>query len=109
MFRVEEMCRVFEVSRSGYYRWLKWGPSPRELSNRKLDAMIRTIYDDTKGRYGSPKITPCLHTQPFPVTPRVQCALQPTCSRRPLQTSSVKVTREFRAVSERAYPYPLHP
>ncbi|MBP8985934.1 MAG: IS3 family transposase [Syntrophobacterales bacterium] len=57
MFRVEEMCRVFEVSRSGYYRWLKRSPSPRELSNRKLDAMICTIYDDTKGRYGSPKIT----------------------------------------------------
>jgi len=51
------MCRVFEVSRSGYYRWVKREPSRREVDNRKLDAEIREIYDKSKGRYGSPKIT----------------------------------------------------
>ena len=51
------MCRVLEVSRSGYYRWLKHKPSQRELDNQRLDAQIRQIYDDNKGRYGSPKIT----------------------------------------------------
>ena len=51
------MCRVLEVSRSGYYRWLKHKPSQRQLDNRSLDAEIRQIYDDSKGRYGSPKIT----------------------------------------------------
>jgi putative transposase len=45
------------VSHSGYYRWLKRGPSRREVYNRKLDAEIREIYDHNKGRYGSPKIT----------------------------------------------------
>jgi len=51
------MCRVFKVSRSGYYRWLKRGPSQREIDNRRLDEEIREIYIDSKGRYGSPKIT----------------------------------------------------
>ena len=51
------MCRVLEVSRSGYYRWLKHKPSQRELDNQRLDAEIREIYDSSKGRYGSPKIT----------------------------------------------------
>jgi transposase InsO family protein len=51
------MCRVLEVSRSGYYRWLKRKPSQRHLDNQRLDAQIRQIYDDSKGRYGSPKIT----------------------------------------------------
>jgi len=51
------MCRVLEVSRSGYYRWLKRKPSKRKLDNRRLDAEIRQIYDDSRGRYGSPKIT----------------------------------------------------
>ena len=50
------MCRVFKVSRSGYYRWLNRGPSRLEVNNRKLDAEIRKIYDHNKGRYGSPKI-----------------------------------------------------
>lgn len=51
------MCRVLEVSRSGYYRWLKRKPSQRQLDNQRLDAEIREIYDGSKGRYGSPKIT----------------------------------------------------
>jgi transposase InsO family protein len=51
------MCRVLEVSRSGYYRWLKRKPSKRQLDNQRLDAEIREIYDDSKGRYGSPKVT----------------------------------------------------
>ena len=51
------MCRVLEVSRSGYYRWLKRKPSQREIDNKRLDAEIREIYDSKKGRYGSPKIT----------------------------------------------------
>ena len=51
------MCRVLEVSRSGYYRWLKRKPSQRAIDNQRLDAEIREIYDGSKGRYGSPKIT----------------------------------------------------
>jgi len=56
-FRVEEMCRVFEVSRSGYYRWIKRKPSQRELENQRLDAQIGEIFAGSKGRYGSPKVT----------------------------------------------------
>jgi transposase InsO family protein len=51
------MCRVLKVSRSGYYRWLNRKPSRRKLDNQRLDAEIREIYDGSKGRYGSPKIT----------------------------------------------------
>ena len=57
MFSVLEMCRVLEVSRSGYYRWLNRKPSRREIENQRLDDEIREIYDGSKGRYGSPKIT----------------------------------------------------
>ena len=57
MWSVLEMCRVLRVSRSGYYRWLKRKPSRRKLDNQRLDTEIREIYDGSKGRYGSPKIT----------------------------------------------------
>jgi hypothetical protein len=57
------MCRVFEVSRSGYYRWLKRKPSQRQLENQRLDEQIREIYNQSKGRYGSPKITEELRDQ----------------------------------------------
>jgi hypothetical protein len=52
-FRVQEMCRVFEVSRSGYYRWIKRQPSRRELDNRALDAQIGQIHAGSKGRWQS--------------------------------------------------------
>jgi len=56
VFSVMEMCRVLEVSRSGYYRWSEHTPSRRQLDNQRLDSEIREIYDGSKGRYGSPKI-----------------------------------------------------
>jgi MoaA/NifB/PqqE/SkfB family radical SAM enzyme len=39
------MCRVLEVSRSGYFRWLTRKPSQRQLDNHRLDAEIRKIYE----------------------------------------------------------------
>ena len=42
------MCRVLEVSRSGYYRWRKHKPSQRQLENQRLDAQISEIYDQSK-------------------------------------------------------------
>jgi hypothetical protein len=49
------MCRVLQVFRSGYYRWLKRKPSKRERENQRLDAQIREIYDQSKGRMAVPK------------------------------------------------------
>lgn len=49
-------CRVFGVSRSGYYRWLKAEPSDRAKDDEKLSAEVRQIHQEHKGRYGSPRI-----------------------------------------------------
>ncbi len=51
------MCKVFKVSRSGFYDWLARKPSARELENEVLSNQIQEIYSKSKGRYGSPKIT----------------------------------------------------
>lgn len=51
------MCRVFSVSRSGYYSWRRRPESRRAIENRRLDVHIKSIYTKHKGRYGSPKIT----------------------------------------------------
>lgn len=50
------MCRVLQVSRSGYYHWRSRPESRRSVENRRLDAHIRAIYNSHKGRAGSPKI-----------------------------------------------------
>lgn len=56
-FRLEKMCKVVKVSRSGYYKWRQAKPSEQAL--RKAEVMKRITYhfNDTQQRYGSPKIT----------------------------------------------------
>lgn len=61
------MCRVFSVSRSGYYSWCRRTESRRAIANRRLDTHIIAIYKKHKGRYGSPKITDELNEIGFQV------------------------------------------
>lgn len=47
---------AFSVSRSGYYRWHGRPESRRAIENRRLNAHIKTVYETSKRRYGSPRI-----------------------------------------------------
>jgi transposase InsO family protein len=59
-FRVEKMCRLFQVSRSGYYKARKACKSQRVKRQEELAVQIETLFDDHKGTYGAPRITDCL-------------------------------------------------
>jgi putative transposase len=50
------MCRVLEVSRSGYYAWRKNSPSVRAQRDAELKAQIETIHERSDGTYGRPRI-----------------------------------------------------
>lgn len=50
------MCRVLEVSRSGYYAWLKRPPSKRTQEDTRLTTRIRELHTRSKGTYGAPRI-----------------------------------------------------
>ena len=54
-FPVDRMCRVLQVSRSGFYAWRGRGPSPRTMENRALLEEIRRIHLETKEAYGAVK------------------------------------------------------
>jgi putative transposase len=51
------MCRVLRVSRSGFYSWNKRGVTPRMLRRHQLLEEIRKIHQESRGTYGSPRIT----------------------------------------------------
>lgn len=55
-YPVRLMCRVLGVSASGFYAWLARSPSERELSDRALTELIRTIHAESRGTYGSPRV-----------------------------------------------------
>ena len=56
-YPVRELCAVLEVTRSGYYAWRNTGETAREAANRVWVDRIRRVYQENKGRYGSPRVT----------------------------------------------------
>lgn len=51
------MCQVLEVSRSGYYAWLRRAKSKRQQADEKLLAEIRDSHQRSRGLYGVRRIT----------------------------------------------------
>ena len=47
LYPVKTMCRVLEVSRSGFYAWLKRGPSARSKANVALLETIEEIHTES--------------------------------------------------------------
>src|SRR5262245_40025401 len=56
MHRVATMCRVLEVSPSGYYAWRKRPASKRSQEDVVLLRQIRTAHVASDGTYGAPRI-----------------------------------------------------
>jgi putative transposase len=55
-FDVRFMCRVLEVTPSGYYAWLKHPQSRRAEDNARLLKLIRASFHASNGIYGSPRV-----------------------------------------------------
>jgi putative transposase len=50
------MCRVLEVSRSGFHAWQARKPCKRALEDERLTVRIREIHKDNRKVYGSPRV-----------------------------------------------------
>jgi putative transposase len=50
------MCRLLEVSRSGFYAWLDRLPSARSIADAKLSDRIAAIHERSRGTYGAPRV-----------------------------------------------------
>jgi putative transposase len=53
---VSTMCRVLEVSRSGFHEWHRRRPSKRALENERRIARISAFFEQSDRTYGSPRI-----------------------------------------------------
>jgi len=56
MFSIRAMCRVLEVSASGYYAWRRRMISARSREDQGLRQTIRAIHARSRQTYGSPRI-----------------------------------------------------
>ncbi len=62
-YAVGVLCRVLDVSRSGYYAWRGRPMSIREQQDQHLRAQIRRVHQKSKGRYGAPRVHAELRAQ----------------------------------------------
>jgi len=67
IWHVTEMCRVLEVSRSGFYDWQSRPVSQRELNDRQLAVEIEAIWECSDRTYGAPRVHRWLLKQGFVV------------------------------------------
>lgn len=98
------MCRVLEVSHSGFYAWLDRDECTRAREGARLESLIRTIYDDHRFVYGAPRVHKALQRSGV------------TCSRkrvaRIMQRMGLrsKATRRFRMqTTDSRHDHPIAP
>jgi putative transposase len=53
---IKIMCRVLEVSRSGFHAWARRAPSARAVADQALTERIAEIHGDSRKTYGSPRV-----------------------------------------------------
>ena len=57
------VCRVLNVTQSGFHAWRIREPSSRERERDRLRVDIRKVFDVHRGRYGAPRLTRVLRDQ----------------------------------------------
>jgi len=60
------MCRVLEVSTSGYYAWRQREPSQRQRENQTLSAQIDNIFQVSRQTYGRHRVRAELDARGYP-------------------------------------------
>lgn len=53
---IGRMCKLLDVSRSGFYEWCEREESTRSRSDRRLLVLIRAAFEESHRTYGSPRI-----------------------------------------------------
>ncbi|MCL6625068.1 MAG: IS3 family transposase [Alicyclobacillus shizuokensis] len=101
-FRVQKMCDVLGVSRSGYYTWLRRPVSGRAKRRRQLTRRIYQIFVRTRRLYGSPKITQLLRREGVRVGQKTVARIMREHGLRS------RVVRKYKATTDSNHAYPVH-
>jgi putative transposase len=87
------LCRVLEVSRSGYYAWLHRAVGPRARANQTLLEHIRRAHRESRETYGSPRILRDLRAM------GIQCGKNRVARLMRRQGIVAKTTRRFKVTT----------
>lgn len=95
------MCHVLQVSRSGYDAGRDRPPSPRAIRRAERVEQIRTIFTQSRGRYGSPKITAVLRQRGERITQKTVARLMRAAGLRS------RVVKKYKATTHSRHAHPV--
>lgn len=103
LFSFEMMCKVFSVSKSSYYHWLKAEPSKLWIENQKISSLIKIIFENSFQSYGAPRIKAELEALRYKVSkPGVARTMR-------ANYLFAKRKRKFKATTNSNHKYPIAP
>ena len=95
------MCRILQVSKSGYYKWLNRKPSKRVLEEGRLEVEIKAAHQRSRETFGSERLQHELKEQGIKVgicrIRRIRKKLGLRC----------KQKRKFRATTDSKHAFPV--
>ncbi len=96
------MCKVLNVSRSGYYQWTRRQESEQKKRRRELEQQISRIFVDSRRLYGSPKIAQVLRQQGVRVSEKTVARIMKELG---LKSRTVKT---YKATTNSNHNLPVH-
>ena len=102
-FSIKAMCRVLQVTRSGWYIWhqRRYQVNRRQQFRLVCDNVVREAFSDTKQCYGAPRLTDELRAQAYRFNVKTVAA---SLRRQGLRA---KASRKFSPVSYREHGLPV--
>lgn len=102
-FRVAVMCRVLDVSRSGYYDWLKAPADKGAEEKRLLEDEVTQVFEQSRQSYGSRRVRTALAKRGLLASRRRVRKIMKKLGLHPRRT------RRFKSTTDSRHPFPVHP
>ena len=102
-FPVATMCRVLEVSTSGFYGWKAQPISARSERSATLRSKVRDLFEKSKRRYGSPRIHAELRAEGHRVSGKTVAAIMRA------EGLVARPKKRFRATTDSKHDDPIAP
>jgi len=102
-FALSLMCRVLEVSRSGFYAWRKREPTRRSREEERLRVHVRAVFRESRKTYGSPRVHRQLRRE------GVRCGRKRVERLMRMDGLVARQRRRFRRTTDSNPPHPIAP
>jgi transposase InsO family protein len=100
-FPVSRICQVMEVSKSGYYAWLKCPKSKRAIEDDFILERIIDSHDSSGGTYGSPRVYQDLKDE------GINCGIHKVERLMHVNGICAKTVKKFKATTNSEHSYPV--